>query len=65
MHYTLFIALWQFIFLDSSALFFRSSRFRRQQRVVENVLVHTREIETADHDNPLLGLDDMMSVKPT
>jgi hypothetical protein len=33
----LFIALWQFIFLDSSTLFLRSPLLRRQQRVVGNI----------------------------
>jgi len=38
---------------------------RRMQRVVGDVHLITLEIETANHDIPLLGLSDMMSIKST
>ena len=45
--------------LKLSVPFLRSSCLRRTQRVVGDVLVRsiTREIETADHDSPLLSLN--------
>ena len=50
--------------LKLSILFFSSLCLRSKQRVIRNVHSITREIETTDHDSPLLGLNDMMSIKP-